>query len=169
MMRAASVLMSLVNVLDVLTNPLFQRGLLLGDPSEAPPPMALWNGQQYGVIAYTRCNGYVGVLLALLGCPVPWMTANKYAEWFATVDAKNLGWRAIDYVEAVNRANAGYPVVAVAAEFSGHGHIAVGVPSRSNDPTTLYVTAAGAVNAAQARFVDQFAHLAPRACFYTHD
>lgn len=170
MTRSPETLLAAVNALDVANNPLFRKGKLLGEPIEAPPgaPLALWNGQQYGVIPYTRCNGYAGVLFAMLGCNVPWLTANGFADWFPGDSAKALGWRSVDYAEAVDRANAGYPVVVVSVE-QPHGHIAVGMPSPGNDPVALYVSAAGATNSARMRFVDQFGQLAPRSRFYTHD
>jgi len=166
--RSPPELQAAVVDLDVMNAPEFAKGRLLGDTTEAPAPWALWNGQQYGVIPFTRCNGYARLLLLRLGLRVPILTANRYFDWFASPEAINRGWRSIDLTAAVARANAGFPVVVVGQE-AGHGHIAIGVPSPSRDPSTLYVTAAGATNTAQMRFVDQFGGLAPRCRLFTHD
>jgi hypothetical protein len=166
--RSPQALIDAITQWDVLNNPLFMKGKLLADTTEAPAPWALWNGAQYGVIPYTRCNGFAGCVLLSLGCPVPWQTANQHFAWFPSPAAQEKGWTEVDYATAVNRANAGFPLVIVAQE-PGHGHIAIGRPSPATYPTKLYCAAAGAVNSPCMWLVDQFGGLAPTAKFFTHD
>lgn len=95
----------------------------------------------------TWCNIFVSDVTAALGAPIPhWvttagrptdhtdkangareLTANKTQDWLLELGPK-FGWREIKHGEAVERANAGFPTVAVWKNPQSNGHIAILVP-----------------------------------------
>lgn len=171
MMRSPDLILALVVALDVRNNPLFWPGMLLD--LDTPPAIpndlvAHYNGVAVKVIRYTRCNGYAAVVFAALGCPIPvGMTANQLFAWFGEVGGAKQGWRECSLLEAIGRANSGYPVAIVATD-RPHGHVAVGVPN-AQDVTRLYCSAAGASNTPRMSVADQFGKLAGAAKYFTHD
>lgn len=166
MIRDPQALTALITSLDVRNNPLFLPGKLVVPPEYTPgQPLGLYNGNTIGVLPYTRCNGFAGVVFAALGSPIPWKQANELLTWFAG-DGKTSGWIEMVLGDAPARANAGLPVAIVATDVP-HGHIAVGVPCPA-DPLGLYCAAAGSFNTACARVADQFGKLYGRARYFWH-
>lgn len=114
----------------------------------------------------TQCNGYTCVVMAALGSPLPaGKLANDLLTWLSTSPGQVQGWTECEREIATRRANLGYPTVAVAYE-EGHGHIAPCVPSPSDDPVRLYVSAAGAYNMLRGPMEASFGALKPR--YFTH-
>lgn len=170
MARTPEAVIALVIAFDVRNNPLFWPGTLLDtvEASLLQENVAIVNGKRFKLIKYTRCNGYAGVFFGAMGCPIPvGMTANQLFVWFFDQNGKASGWRECSLLEAIGRANGGYPV-AIVAEDQPHGHIGVGVPNK-DDLTQLYCTAAGASNTQKQSVALQFGKLAGRAKYATHD
>lgn len=152
-MRSPDVVLGLISGLDVVNSFAFLPHVRLIDGK--PTPML------------TLCNAYTNVVTSALGCPIPALLANKQAAWLAGPLGVAAGWRSIDKAQALERANDGFPVVAVAFNDTGHGHIAPVVPSPPEDKAALYVSSAGATNFVRARIGRSFGALVPQ--FYTHD
>jgi hypothetical protein len=150
--RVPSKVLELISGLDVVNNFCFLPHRRFID--DKPTPLL------------TLCNCYLTVCTAALGCPVPPMLANKQAAWLASNEGKLAGWMGCDAVTAHAKANLGYPVVAVAVSPTGHGHVALVVPSDPSDAEHLYVSAAGARNFVRTRIERSFGDLRPS--FFTH-
>lgn len=168
MTRDPQALTALITSLDVRNNPLFLPGKLVVPPDLTPnQPLGLYNGSTIGVLPYTRCNGFAGVVFAAMGCPIPWKPANDLLVWYADpAGGKPSGWIEMVLGDAPARANAGLPVAIVAPD-KPHGHIGVGVPN-PNDPFTLYCAAAGSVSTSCERVADQFGKIYSRARYFWH-
>lgn len=104
-----------------------------------------------------------------LACEVPhfWLTgdkvieqdANAIANWFALYGALRHGWLPVDMVNAIAGVNAGLPVVAIAKNPKGHGHMAIGRPTPAG--VELQVKMAGRVNAESIALSRAFGDLHP--------
>lgn len=109
----------------------------------------------------THCNDYAVACCAGLRVPLPAGTlANDLYAWLKGKEASQAGWNQCDRVTALRRANLGYPTLAAAQE-QPHGHIALVVPSPSNDLLKLYVSAAGARCFLRAPLANSFGALQP--------
>ena len=81
----------------------------------------------------TWCNVFLSDVTSALACEIPrvWhgreMTANHMSQWLF-VSGPSFGWTEVAPVEAIDRANYGFPTVAVWPNPTGHGHVAVVVP-----------------------------------------
>lgn len=72
----------------------------------------------------TFCNIFMGDVLFAMGYVMPWDRATNIARWFAGEGGRD-GWQGVTAYDAQNRANAGYPTVAVWENAGGIGHVAV--------------------------------------------
>jgi hypothetical protein len=170
MTRTPEALTQLITTLDVRNNPTFLPGKLLV-PAELVGPnstLALYNGQKYGVIPYTRCSGFAGAVFAGMGVPFPaGKTANEQLAWLAGDEGRAAVWAETKVLgEAITAANAGLAVAIVAHE-DPHGHIGAGVPNPA-DLQNLYCAAAGSFNTPRQLYSVQFDHLAHLARFFIH-
>lgn len=109
----------------------------------------------------TFCNCYSSVFCAARGVKLPPLKANDQRVYLQMSDE----WSSIGYSEAVTRANAGELVLAAVNE-APHGHITPCVESPTEDPTHLYVSAAGARNAIRCKLEQSFGNLQPD--FFVH-
>jgi hypothetical protein len=98
----------------------------------------------------TFCNIFVWDATKALGCELPhwWyrdeLSANGLSDWLTKYGA-NHGWMKVDSDHARQRANAGFPVVAVWKNpGAGSGHIAMVRPS--GEEGQLHIAQAGASN-----------------------
>lgn len=113
----------------------------------------------------TLCNEAVRFMLAVLGGHIPRAVANEQADWLDSAEARAHGWMRCDSSTlapaevAKQRAELGYPTVAVYRNPSGHGHIALCIPAPDVDEGHLYVAAAGEVCTNSARIEKQFGNL----------
>lgn len=116
----------------------------------------------------TWCNKCAARILRKLGVPIPeGMLANELALWFDSASARGMGWYACTEGKGMERAAAGFPVVAVWRNPSGpHGHIGVGVPGPVG-ATELHVAAAGMSNHADVKRSGTFGPYVPQ--YFTHD
>lgn len=123
----------------------------------------------------TWCSLFVWDVTRALGCEVPkWkqlgasieqLTANQQADWLASPGAIAAGWVACTVETGRQRAGAGFPVVYVAKNPAGHGHIAVGRPAPSMD-VGAYIAQAGGSNFNAGSLALGFGSLTPKA--FTH-
>lgn len=104
----------------------------------------------------TWCNCYSSVFAAGRGVRLAPVKANDQHEALAV----SADWKKIGYDEAVTRANASELVFASIVQ-PKDGHITPCVESPENDPTRLYVSAAGARNAIRCRLDQSFGDLSP--------
>lgn len=88
-----------------------------------------WPEPPYTRSGTTWCNVAARRMLEQLGLIIPPVIANELADWFPSDAGKAAGWVSADLVEAQFCAEKGCPVVAVYKNPTGHGHIAIGVPS----------------------------------------
>lgn len=100
---------------------------VLKNPRYARTPSATW------------CNIYLWDCTRALGCEIPhWiddppkprreLSANGTVEWLEML-GHLFGWREVDEMRAVERADLGMPTVAVWHNPKGHGHVAMMLPS----------------------------------------
>ena len=106
--------------------------------------VARWIDDRGKRVFITLCNFAARDIAIAMGCAWPRMTANELFDWLSSTEGKVAGWRAVDVYKAEELANEGKPVVAVVKR-SGHGHVAVGVPTPPGQ-FGLHVAQAGKVN-----------------------
>lgn len=113
----------------------------------------------------TLCNEAARFLCAALGVPLPRDTANNQRDWLAA----STEWKPVDVETARQRAESGFPTLAVWKNpTGGHGHIALLVPAPLKDPGGVYVAAAGLRNTNSGTFNSQFGiSIYPE--FFTHE
>lgn len=86
--------------------------------------------------AETWCNRFVSDATRALGCPVPYLLANKQVAWLESDGAK-LGWFEVPEPAARGLVQLGWPVVAARRKMLGHGHVAMGKPLSPDTPEAL--------------------------------
>lgn len=91
------------------------------------------------------------------------LNANATVEWLHAHGARK-GWLRVGEHLAQARACSGFPTVAVWANHTGIGHVAVVVPSRQG---TVWVAQAGAKCFSRGSLTQAFGRLMPE--FYTHE
>lgn len=154
MNRSADAVLALITGLDVVNNFAFlPHRRVLADGSLTP--------------TLTLCNTYLTCCTAGLGCAIPPMLANKQHVWLLSNEGKLAGWMHVDSETARQRAQLGYPTVAVAANLFGHGHVALVVPPDPVGPVGIYVSAAGAQNFVRVLWHRSFGAMKPD--YFTHD
>ncbi len=102
------------------------------------------------VIPVTRCNGYAVAFMCALGVKLPAeMRADQLHDWLSSDAGRAAGWEELDKEAARQRAELGFPVLAVwhSADGEMHGHIAVMVPAPAAMTGFAFVSAAGAPSA----------------------
>jgi hypothetical protein len=105
----------------------------------------------------TCCNYFVREVLIALGMPTNRMRANELYAYLLVGSAGSggAGWAQVRPWIARLLANAGYPVVAAWQNPLGPGHVAIVVPSRSDDHGT-FIAQAGSTNFAYGRLEQGF-------------
>jgi len=113
----------------------------------------------------TLCNEAARFMCAVLQVPLVRDIANNQRDWLAS----SLEWKTVDVETARQRAESGFPTLAVWKNpTGGHGHIAVVVPAPLKDPGGVYVAAAGLRNTNCDTLNSQFG-LSIYPEFFTHD
>lgn len=115
----------------------------------------------------THCNEAARFMCAALGVPLVNDLANAQRDWLAA----STEWKVVDVETARQRAESGFPTLAVWKNPTGpgaHGHIAVVVPAPLSDPGGMYVAAAGLRNTNCGTLTSQFG-LSIYPEFFTHD
>lgn len=103
------------------------------------------------LIHVTRCNAYVRCACAICGVQVPSrMTADELCAYFAGPIATSDGWQVVDFETAKNRAESGYPTIALwhSRPPDTHGHVAIMMPRPTDRQLSLEQFAAGWCSAA---------------------
>ena len=90
--------------------------------------------------------------------------ANVVAAWFTSPEAANAGWRQVSMLEAVSRAERGFPSVLVWNNPAGIGHVGWVIPS---DSAGCRIAQAGGSNFFDDDYRKGFGNAA--VIFYTHD
>lgn len=93
---------------------------------------------------FTHCNAFASDIAAALGCPVPLVLANDQHLWLTKHGAEN-GWASCSSITAQEAANKGCPSLATWVNSTGHGHIALVVPSPKGE-AGVWIAQAGAAN-----------------------
>ncbi len=94
-------------------------------------------------IPETFCNAFVCDVADELAIPLPRKLANDLIGWLGGEDSSALGWLDVDGPEAFEAARRGQFTLATWRNPSGHGHLAVLVPSVGPE---LQIAQAGTVN-----------------------
>lgn len=191
--RSPDTVLALISGLDVVNNAAFLPGILAVAAGDEHPD-CFFEGQPVKLMHYTRCNGYATACTAALGCPVPPMKANQQHDWLMSNEGQLAGWMHVDSETARQRAQGGYPTMAVwknvhwrcsrclkpaagagtCANCGGttvlvedHGHIALVVPADPTGPTGIYVSAAGQQNFVRCLLARSFGDIKPD--YFTHN
>lgn len=110
----------------------------------------------------TLCNEAARFIMAVLDVYLPRMVANEQHDWLASDEGRAHGWMRVDSETARQRAELGYPTLAVwknptsSPGNPAHGHIAVVIPAPTTNPGHLYVAAAGLNNTNSSPIEKQF-------------
>ena len=126
----------------------------------------------------TFCNRMVQEATKSLGCPVPrvvlrcdvWMeqSANAMGRWLEN-EGPRAGWKRLPGMSnAIQQANAGFPVIVSWVNAQGEGHIGM-VLSTDASETVPRIMQAGAVNFFDCPAGQGFGVYLPAARFYSHD
>lgn len=114
----------------------------------------------------TWCNRFVALVAAEMGAQLGGVLANEQAAWLASKEALAAGWAPATEQVARQWADVGQLALAAWRNPSGHGHIAVLVPSLPAAPGKTRIAQAGGENFSSGSLSRGFGAYRPK--FFTH-